>query len=575
MIKVSDYIADCLYDNGVTCVFEVIGGMITLLIDSIHSRGKIQIVSMHHEQAAAFAVDGASRMAGTPFVALATSGPGAVNLLTGIGSCYFDSTPAVFLTGQVNRHELKGNLPVRQLGFQETDIVSMAEPITKAAWTVQNANDIPQLFKDAFQLATSGRPGPVLIDIPMDVQKEMIDVSTSHTHTKHLSSEIDIPMVQKLFTHLNKAKRPVILAGGGLRSARVVDAFRNLVEKIGLPVLNSLMAVDVLPSSSSYKAGFIGSYGNRWANHALGLSDFVLVLGSRLDIRQTGAETEAFSKDKVIYHVDCDSGETNNRIKGCHVILADLSVFLNEAISQVTTLLLPNFSTWLDEIASMRQNQSDVDEIQEIEGINPNVFMHELSGSSQQASAYVIDVGQHQMWAAQSLDLTADQRFLTSGGMGAMGFSLPAAIGAVYSASEQKPIVVIAGDGGFQLNIQELQTIRRNQLPVKIVLLNNHSHGMVRQFQQSYFEERYQSTVWGYSAPDFVRVAQAYGIGASRIHSPEDVLAGLELLWQHPNEPYLLEVHIDTGANVYPKIAFGHPLTEMEPFVKPLGMEST
>ena len=226
------------------------------------------------------------------------------------------------------------------------------------------------------------------------------------------------------------------------------------------------------------------------------------------------------------------------------------------------------------EIAALKAQWADTGEQVNTPGINPNQFMHDLSRASGDASAYVIDVGQHQMWAAQSIDLGAQQRFLTSGGMGAMGFALPAAIGAAISQPGQ-PVVMVAGDGGVQLNIQELQTVVRNQLPIKLVILNNNCHGMVRQFQQSYMNERYQSTLWGYSAPDFIQVAKAYGIEGRTVSEPDDVPAALAEMWQDPSKPFLLQVMIDTYANAYPKLAFGHGITEMEPFVKPVAMEST
>src|SRR6185436_11038437 len=236
-------------------------------------------------------------------------------------------------------------------------------------------------------------------------------------------------------------------------------------------------------------------------------------------------------------------------------------------------LPFPDRAGWLAEIDALRSRWPDTREL-DVKGINPNQFMHELSRVSGAAAAYVVDVGQHQMWAAQSIEVAAGQRFLTSGGMGSMGFALPASIGAAFAA-EGRPLVVIAGDGGFQSNIQELQTVVRNRLPVKIVLVNNRCHGMVRQFQESYFEGRYQSTYWGYSAPDFARVAEAYGIAAKTIAAPEETGDALAWLWDRPGEPALLQVMIDTFANAYPKIAFGRPNTEMEPFATPVGMEST
>jgi acetolactate synthase I/II/III large subunit len=251
-----------------------------------------------------------------------------------------------------------------------------------------------------------------------------------------------------------------------------------------------------------------------------------------------------------------------------------LKPFLDGALENLGAMVHPEWSTWRAEIGALRDKFDDRRELGSIQGINPNIFMHQLSAASKAAGAYVVDVGQHQMWAAQSIEVQADQRWLTSGGMGSMGFALPASIGAAVSLAP-RPVVVIAGDGGFQCNLQELQTVVRNRLPVKIVVINNHCHGMVRQFQQSYFKEQYQSTLWGYSTPDFARVAEAFGIASGTVRNDSEIDSGLRCLWDDPSAPALIEVAVDTFINVYPKIAFGRPLTEMEPDAQPIAMEST
>ncbi len=566
-MKVSDYIVEYLEGRGVEFVFEMSGGMIAHLLDSIERRRGIRAVSMRHEQAAAFAADAVGRMTGVPGVAMATSGPGATNLLTGVGSCYFDSSPAVFITGQVNRDEQKGARAVRQLGFQETDIVPMAEPLTKAAWRVREPEEVPRILARAFRLATSGRPGPVLLDIPMDVQRAEIEAGADEDESEALGAcdaATDEEFWHSLFEQLERAERPLILAGGGLRSARAVESFREFVRRARVPVVNSLMAVDALPSDEPLRVGMIGTYGNRWANLAVGRSDFLLVLGSRLDVRQTGSRTEEFKGGRTIFHVDCESGEMNNRVTGCRAIQSGLGEFLSGAIEHAAEREFAERAAWLEEINGLRRAWPDTSELAGAKGINPNVLMHQLSKVSTSAAAYVVDVGQHQMWAAQSLELSESQRFLTSGGMGSMGFALPASVGAALCAAP-RPVVLVAGDGGFQSNIQELQTVAHHQLPVKMVVLNNGCHGMVRQFQESYFEGRYQSTLWGYSAPDFAAVAAAYKIPSLTIADPARVEAALRWLWEDEKSPALLQVMIDTYANAYPKISFGSPMTEMEP----------
>lgn len=569
---VSDFVASFLAERGVTHAFEVSGGMITHLLDAIHRAGKTQLVSVHHEQAAAFAAEGHARMTGIPGVALATSGPGATNLLTGIASCYFDSVPAVFITGQVNRHERKGDREIRQLGFQETDIVAMAKPITKLSWTVEEATDVPAALDLAFRVALDGRPGPVLLDLPMDIQRMNVSSASIATMCLDAKTDTDHEFVTEFLAALTEAKRPILLAGGGIRSARCIDAFRAATRVLGIPIVTSLMGVDAVSFDDQLRVGMIGSYGNRWANLAIGNSDLVLVVGSRLDVRQTGADVAGFKEGRVIFHVDVTPAEMNNRVTGCRTTVADLRDFFPDLIEAANNSSLPTFDDWRETIAAMREEWPDDRELS-VEGINPNTFMHQLSAASNAAAAHVVDVGQHQMWAAQSLRLAPHQRFLTSGGMGSMGFALPAAIGAAMGTAQ--PISVIAGDGGFQCNIQELQTVVRNRLPIKIIVIDNGCHGMVRQFQESYFEGRYQSTLWGYSAPDFARVANAYGIPSRDINDPAAVDDAVAWLWGDPTTPALLTVRVDPMANALPKIAFGHPITSMEPFVKPIEMEST
>lgn len=575
-LKVSDYIADFLHIQGTKHVFEMAGGMIAHLLDSLYQRRSTTIVSVHHEQSAAFAVDAYGRLTGRPSVALATSGPGATNLLTGMGSCYFDSAPALFITGQVNTHEQKGNRKIRQLGFQETDIVAMATPIAKKCFTISSPDEVVRVFEEAYTLAISDRSGPVLIDIPMDIQRAEIEIELPQKIfpiSKKILSQ-DQEHITLLLQVLRNAKKPLILVGGGVTSIPAKQVFLEVLESIQIPVVTSLLGLSALEYNHPLRVGFIGSYGNRWANIALAECDCLLVLGSRLDIRQTGADVISFSRNKTIFHVDCDEAEINNRIKNCLPIVTDVAIFLKELLLSFACQPKYNFKNWLCYLVALKNQWSDIKELKNIIGINPNKFMHQLSSCSKAAVGFVADVGSHQMWAAQSLELERNQFFITSGGMGAMGFSLPAAIGASL-AMNKKPVVIIVGDGSLQVNIQELQTIVRNNIPLKIVVINNQSLGMITQFQDSYFEGRYQSTYWGYDAPDFSKVAAAYGILAKRISTGNEISGGMKLLWEDPLKPALLEVMVQPHLPVYPKIAFGRHLSEMEPFAKPVAMEAT
>ncbi|HYZ85784.1 MAG TPA: thiamine pyrophosphate-binding protein, partial [Bryobacteraceae bacterium] len=418
--------------------------------------------------------------------------------------------------------------------------------------------------------------GPVLLDIPMDVQRAGIDPSLYRPEPRaDAGTTLEPAQIKNVVDAIRRAKRPLFLVGGGIRAGRVAELARRLVDVSGVPTVCSLMAVDVLPFEHPCRVGMIGSYGNRWANLALSESDVLVVMGSRLDVRQTGSQVVEFKGDRAIFHLDCEPGEINNRVVGCEAVLSELRDTLPQLIAEFQqTPAEPNaHNDWMNRIRELRRRWPDVDELRDIEGVNPNVFMHQLSRGSAYAAAFVVDVGQHQMWAAQSLELGPNQRFLTSGGMGSMGFSLPAAIGTAFAVSPA-PVVLVAGDGGFQCNIQELQTVVHHNLPIKMVVINNQCHGMVRQFQESYFDSRFQSTYWGYSAPDFPKVAEGYGIPGQLLADPDDANSAVDWLWSGTG-PRLLDVRIDVMANAYPKIAFGKPIAEMEPFAKPLEMEGT
>lgn len=522
-MTVADYVAEQLADRGVDTVFELAGGMITHLLDALCRAERVRVVSMHHEQAAGFAAEGWARMKrGLPGVALATSGPGATNLLTAVGSCYFDSIPALFITGQVNVNEQKGSSGVRQLGFQETDIVSMAAPVVKWAARVLSPGEVAEALERAFRMALGGRPGPVLLDIPMDVQRAEMPGAPAAPALSPLRQEAPSAVagafLDELAVSLRRAQRPLVLAGGGVRSSLAENRALAFLERLGVPVATSLMGLDLLPAGHPLRVGLIGTYGNRWANWALEHSDLVLVLGSRLDVRQTGADLASFTRGKVFFQIDCDAAEMNNRVPVRHT----MAMRLQEWFPLEAARPLPPWrdaSGWLAQIREAETRWPDTDEAAGVGGIDPNVLVRLVTQGSEAAACFVSDVGQHQMWVAQSARLRSGQRLLNSGGMGAMGFALPAAVGACMASGA--PAVVFTGDGSIQLNLQELQTVRTQRLPVKIVVMNNGAYGMVRQFQEAYFGERYQSTVWGYEAPDFTRLAAAYGIPSLRIAAPE------------------------------------------------------
>lgn len=548
---ISDYIALFLKEREVPAVFELSGGMIAFLTDAIYRLDSTQIINVRHEQAAGFAAEGASRVSGIPSVALATSGPGATNLITAIGSAYFDSTPVVFITGQVNQAELRANSKQRQNGFQELDIVQVVKSISKYAVQVHSAEDLIQELDRAWMIALEGRPGPVLIDIPIDVQQLKIPAEVI-SRTGGISKELDLldpKDMSRALEAISKSAFPLILVGGGVRSAGAVASFRQFAESAGIPVVFSLMGTDALSSDSKLRVGLIGSYGNRWANRALAKADVLLVLGSRLDVRQTGSSVEEFARSKTIIRVDVDEHERSGRVKadinfGCSLetFLADGTV-KNLKFDSADFLAL--ISGWKTEYPAESEQLVPVP-------LNPNLIMDWISSAFGGVHGFVVDVGQHQMWAAQSLKLVGDQRFLTSGGMGAMGFSIPAAIGAA-SASKGK-WVVIAGDGCVQLAIAELETLKQYHLPVAVCVINNHQLGMVAQFQEENMDSRFAATRDGYSVPDFIKVASAFGIPSIKIVSPDHLESARRFIAQWKSGPILLEFIVSNNAKALPKL---------------------
>ncbi len=569
-MKLSDYIIDFLVKEGMSHVFELIGGAITHLIDSVYHRDDIKCVSVHHEQSAAFAAEAYARINGNLGVAMATSGPGALNLVTGIGSCYFDSVPCLFITGQVNTYEYKYERAIRQLGFQETDIVSVVKPLTKYAELVTDASKIKYHLEKAIYLARCGRPGPVLLDIPMNIQRAQIDTEilkgfsdSEEFKQVHSIEPCKTMVIDEVINLIEKAKRPVILAGGGIRTAGAANELCLLVEKTGIPVVTSLMGLDAIPHDNPAFFGMIGAYGNRYSNLTLANCDFLLILGSRLDTRQTGTRPDTFARAAKKVHVDIDPAEQNEKVNVDIAINCEVKEFLSKINAKLEGTLKADLSSWYSIIKGYREEYPSRSQSNRVENIDPNSFMDILSLCCTEGDIICLDVGQHQMWAAQSFSIKKNQRMLISGGMGAMGFALPAALGAA-KADPGKKVIVIAGDGGIQVNIQELDTIMNHNLPVKIFVMNNRCLGMVRQFQDIYFGGRQQSTVIGYSYPDLGKVAMAYGIPSYVITS----LAGARDIIETvliTEGPSFVDVKLELNTCVDPKLVVNRPVEDMSP----------
>ena len=568
-MKASDAVAKFLIAHKVQTCFELVGGMITHLLDSFAESGQFNIVSMHHEQSAAFAAEGVARHTKGQNIAVAmgTSGPGATNLLTGVGSCWFDSVPCLFVTGQVNTRELKGDRAIRQQGFQELDIVAVAHSLTKYAVRVDEAEKLlPELHK-ALSMALSGRLGPVLLDIPNDVQRaeipdELVEQWLNKTLDISIGSEITPDELKQLVMLCRDAQRPLICIGGGARWADSMDSWLLAADALGIPYVATLMGHERVVARRNY-FNMIGSYGNREANWAVQNCDLLIVIGARLDVRQTGSDVDDFARQARVVQIDIDHAQLNNRVQ------ADLSICATaESVFKAFSLQADTFynldKNWLRDLTKQR-DRAEPNEYADWE-IGPSELFKKLNDClATQPVDYVCDVGNHQMWAAQNVRLSPKQAVHYSGGMGAMGFALPAALG--IAVQSQQKVVVITGDGSMQINIQELDTLNRLGLNVTIIVMNNSVLGMVKNFQDMYFDGRDQSTKKGYSSPSFTDIAIAYGIEAHRVESAAEMDRIVNVIAEHKG-PLLIELMMEGATECRPRLAFGSKLDEQFPKLK-------
>lgn len=556
-MKLSDYVMRFLYEQNVKFIFGYIGGSLLHLVDSLNKVEGLTYIQNYHEQGSSFSADAYSRVSGNIGVAIATSGPGATNLITGIANAFFDSIPCLFLTGQVSIHHMKKKQKIRQKGFQETDIQVIVKSITKYAITVLEPEMIRFYLEKSFYCAKTGRPGPVLIDIPHNVQASEINPqamqsfydSDEYMSEMRQNSQPNVSNAKQVSSMLAAAKRPVILAGGGMSKLRNTGIFKTFVNAYDLPVVCSLMGLDAINHNDKHFCGFIGSYGNRYANFAVAKSDILLVLGSRLDERQTGDNKNLFAKGAEIIHVDVDPYELNHNVCEHISVCCDVKSFLNALLEEIGDRSFNN-EAWLDEIHTWKAKYPSYPVQIKSDYIDPNEFLHLLSHKLSNNAIVCSDVGQNQMWVAQSFCLAGKKQLLTSGGHGPMGYSLPAGIGAHFASSDRQ-IICIMGDGGIQMNLQELQTVSREKIPAKIFVLNNSSLGMVRSFQEKYFNNKCLGTVEGFTNPDFKKLAYAFNIEYTKIRTNLDYCkldSGLT-----SNKPHLFEVVISPLTQIIPE----------------------
>src|ERR1700693_5417117 len=559
MLKGADIVLRCLRAEGVNLVFGYPGGAIMPLYDALEGSGVRHILT-RHEQGAAFAAEGYARVTGEVGVAMATSGPGATNLVTGIADAKMDSVPLVCITGQV-RSALIGTD-----AFQETDVFGVTLSLTKWSRLVRTIDEIPEAIAEGFHWARSGRPGPVVIDIPTDLLKAKREFSGPVKFTPHArptDAKADGGFTDTIVALLQQSSKPVALVGAGAKLSGAIPELRRLLDDLNIPTFATVHGLGAVPPRSTYYLGMVGMHGTRAANTALHETDLLLVFGARLDDRVTGEPTR-FAPHAKIVHFEIDPSQLD-RVRACELpVIGNLSDTIPAFHSELRHASLPDWSAW--RTIACGSDRAEVDP----RGLaQPTIrFLDELFSRLPKDNVVIADVGQHQMWAAQRYRSSSPRGFITSGGLGAMGFALPAAVG-VQLAKPETCVLCVSGDGGFQMNIQELATVHRLGLPVKMVIVDNKYLGMVRQWQQLFYQRNYAETDLS-DNPDFVEIAKAYKIHAWRLN--EDALREypvsdetgdlLERFLRSP-EPELLVFDCHPEVNVYPLVPAGAALSEM------------
>lgn len=541
-MKLTDYIVEYIKSQGIESVFGYTGGSIADLVDSICKSGNVRFIQNYNEQASSFCANSYAQVTGKTGIAISSSGPGAINMINGIANAYFDSVACLYITGNV--HSLSKNTSkfVRQNAFQETDIVSMVKDITKYAVYLERAEDVKYVLEKAFYIAQEGRKGPVLIDIPYDIQRQEINPFELNSFEPE-ETQVNNVEVESFYTLLNQSKCPLILVGGGCQNAR--DELNDFIDKVQIPVVASMRGLDVVSHDAPYYIGFLGSYGNRSANIAIKYCDLLVVLGSRLDERQIGYRKNEFAPNAKIIQVDIDKVELGRKVDCVSQIRMDIKQFLEQIIHVKKAY---DFSRWLNFLQKLKLDYPSITDIKK--DYNAANFLYCLSKELDDKSIITLDVGQNQVIAAQVLDIKKDHRLLSSSGLACMGYSLPAAIGAYYANSSAQ-IVSINGDGGLQMNIQELETIAREKLPIKIVVLHNNALGLIRKLQEQLFNKRYYASVYGFSCPDLKKIAEAYDLDYYQIQNIFDYKGMSAFL--HNNSSCLIDVILPLEMEAFPE----------------------
>ena len=554
----SQIIVECLKKEGVDLIFNYPGGAVLPLFDELQSAPFRQVL-VRHEQAAVHAADGYARATGKVGVVIVTSGPGATNTVTGIATAFMDSIPIVVMTGQVP------TLLIGNDAFQEADIIGITRPCTKHNYLVKDIKDLARIIKEAFYVARSGRPGPVLIDLP----KDTLVNSTEFKYPEKVfirgyqpTYEGHLGQIQRAVKLMLKSKKPVLYVGGGIISSNASKELTLFAERLGIPVTMTLMGLGSFPANHSLSLGMLGMHGTYWANMAVMESDLLIAVGSRFDDRVTG-KIEAFAPQAKIIHIDIDPTSISKNVRVDLPIVGDCKHILSKILSLLEEEDIDPFKAGLDKwhhqiekfkaIHSMNYEQKEI--------IKPQYVIEKIYELTKGDAIISTEVGQNQMWTAQYFQFLKPRTLLTSGGLGTMGYGFPAAMGA-QAAFPNKLVIDISGDGSFQMNSQELATVVQYQLPVKVVILNNGYLGMVRQWQEFFYGKRYASSCLKGTSPDFIKLAEAYGAVGLRANKPEEVVPILKKAFSIP-EPVIIDFVVDPEENVYPMVPAGEALNQM------------
>ena len=558
-----------LEEEGVDTIFGYPGGTVTDLFDELYKQDSIRVVLPRHEQGLIHEAEGYAKSTGKTGVCLVTSGPGATNIMTGLADAHYDNIPLVCFTGQV---------PLNLIGndaFQEVDIVGMTRSITKYGVTVRRREDLGRIIKMAFQIANSGKPGPVLIDIPKDIQTELGSaVYPSHVDIRGYkpNASVHIGQLKKAFKLLKSAKKPLILAGGGVNIAKANDMLLNFAEKMNVPVVTTIMGKGAIPTTHELYIGNCGMHGKYAANKAVSECDVLFSIGTRFNDRITGDLNEFAPKAQII-HIDIDTASISRNVVVDVPVVSDAKLALEKLIEWAEPKKTKH---WMEEIAAWEAENPL--EMRRDRGLTPQMIMEHINANYPDG-IYVTDVGQHQMWATQYLEMGPNNKMITSGGLGTMGFGFPAAIGAKI-ANPDTDVVCISGDGGMQMNIQEMATAVTQGAAVTVCILNNYYLGMVRQMQQLFYGKRYSATCLRRRVtcpsdckgpnsacppytPDFVKLAESYGAYGIRVEKEEDIDAAFVEAKKHTDAPTIIEFMISTDEIVLPMVKGGNPMSEM------------